>query len=106
VQVSITQAAHKLGISQDTVRRRLKAGGLIGTKVKAPGGFRWLVDLADIDEQPTAVHPNGETDILRELVNTIQQQLDARTKEISELHRLLAQTALMPPRRRWWTFWR
>lgn len=44
-QVSIKDAAERLGVSQDTIRRRLKSGELTGEREKTPQGFVWRVEL-------------------------------------------------------------
>ena len=47
-RVSIKEAAERLGVSVDTVRRRLKAGDLEGTQEPhGKSGYRWLVHLPD-----------------------------------------------------------
>jgi excisionase family DNA binding protein len=57
-KVSIAEAARRLGISQDTVRKRLRLGELAGEQVRAPGGFRWLVELPGENAEPQG---QGET---------------------------------------------
>jgi len=44
-RVSIKEAAERLGVSADTVRRRLKRGELAGEREKTPQGFVWRVEL-------------------------------------------------------------
>lgn len=44
-RVSIKEAAARLGVSPDTIRRRLKSGELAGERVKTPQGFVWRVAL-------------------------------------------------------------
>jgi len=113
-QVGVAQAAHMLGLSQDTVRRRLRSGEMAGQKVAHAGGFRWLVDVPEgtHEEIPQhevreSVNGQGETAALRELVDALREQLDSRTREISELHQLLAARALPSPGNSpWWMFWR
>jgi len=109
--VGIAQAAHMLGLSQDTVRRRLRAGELAGEKVKGAGGFRWMVDVPEVDGEPPTTPPangQGDNEALRELVDTLQEQLTARTREVAELHQLLGAKALPDPGMKpwWWMFWR
>jgi hypothetical protein len=121
-KVSIAEAAHRLSISQDTVRKRLRLGELTGEQVKAPGGFRWLVDLPgeNVESQGQGEsHQEGitnEAPYIRELVDSLQAQiraqqeeLEARRREVEQLHILLqqAQAALPAPRdnRSWWRFW-
>ena len=43
--VSINEAAERLGVSVDTIRRRLKSGDLAGEKVKSAQGFAWRIEL-------------------------------------------------------------
>ncbi len=43
--VPIREAALRLGVSPDTVRRRMKAGELRGEKQPTPQGFVWHVEL-------------------------------------------------------------
>ncbi len=44
-QLTIQEAAARLGVSVVTVRRRLKAGHLNGMKVETPQGYEWRVCL-------------------------------------------------------------
>ena len=54
MDVSIKEAAERLGVSVDTVRRRLKAGELEGRREPhGKSGYRWLVQLPD-DAQASA----------------------------------------------------
>jgi len=133
--VSIAEAAHRLGISQDTIRKRLRVGELAGERVKASGGFRWLVELPeDVRESGTPEYLDentGEASGLQGIVATLHAQnqslqdhlatlqahvqsqgeeLEARRREVQELHVLLqqAQAALPAPkenRHSWWQFW-
>jgi hypothetical protein len=41
----LTAAAGRLGVSVDTVRRRIKSGEIEGRQVRRPQGFRWQVRL-------------------------------------------------------------
>jgi excisionase family DNA binding protein len=125
--VSIQEAARRLGGSQDTIRRRIRRGALQAHQVPTPQGFRWAVELPDPPEadQAEPMPPQGqdvgaaqevedsrrvggEAQALRELVDTLQSQvegqreeLEARRREVQELHVLLQQhvqqRALPPP---------
>jgi len=121
VKLNIAQAAAHLGLSQDTVRRRLRAGEIPGERVRAPGGFRWMVEVLDDttnnDQRDDPLHgpgqANGTTvdtdlmEILKGQVQDLRDQLDTRAREISELHQLLAARSLAPGMiRPWWAFWR
>jgi len=107
-QVGIVEAARRLGISQDTVRRRLKIEELKGTKVTSPGGFRWVVDL---DGQGSSSQTDDQqvdhelVDLLKAQVQDLRDQLETRAREVSELHQLLAVRALNPSKS-WWRFWK
>ena len=127
VKVSIAEAGHRLGVSQDTVRKRLRLGELTGTQVRAPGGFRWMVELPDdvpgvetkkngnkeaedredqsLAESVAALSARveGQQELIEALQSQIQSQkdqLEARGREVQELHVLLqqAQAALPAPR--------
>ena len=107
-RLSIPEAMHTLGLSQATIRKRLKSGDLQGQKVKGAGGFRWEV-FVDTDDDTDDADTNGGALVveLKARVNNLEEQLTIRAGEISELHRLLAQTALnAAPPRPWWRFWR
>jgi len=107
-KVSIGDAAHRLGVSTDTIRRRISKGELTAHQEPTPQGYRWKVEL-----NQRAI--NGQDDKLEALVTSLQAQLqaqaeelDARRREVQELHVLLqtAQTALTAPTRRaWWKWW-
>jgi len=107
--VSIGEAASRLGVSADTVRRRIGKGTLTGHQEPTAQGYRWKVEL------PEDQGPNGHQDGLESLVGMLQAQvktqadeLEARRREVSELHVLLqtAQGALSAPKARpWWRLW-
>jgi len=108
--VSIGDAATRLGVSADTVRRRIGKGTLTGHQQPTAQGFRWQVEIPEIDGQETNGHHD---DALEHLLLTLESQvkaqakeLEARRREVSELHVLLAQTALAAPKARpWWRWW-
>ena len=121
-RLSISQAAHTLGLSQSTIRKRLRSGDLQGQKVKGAGGFNWEVFVADDPTVKgdnvapfTAESDQGDTDDANHtnnanggaLVEILREELAEKNRQISELHHLLAQTALnAAPPRPWWAFWR
>jgi len=117
-EFTISQAAKLLGISQATVKRRLARGEIKGRQEARPQGYRWLVavDTDRIHHQNTTHPSNGnssDTAQLTTLVTTLQAQvqaqaeeLEARRREVAELHQLLGQqTALNAGRRPWWKIW-
>jgi excisionase family DNA binding protein len=133
--VPIAEAARRMGVSVDTVKRRLRNGELQGYKQPGRGGFSWLIEMDDSSPSNSSGNTSanatvnapandGETQALRELVDTLrsqvtaqqnqlesyQQQFEAKDRQIEQLHVLLqqAQAALPAPRenhRSWWRFW-
>lgn len=69
--VTIREAAALLGVSTDTIRRRLARGELTGQQVHAGGrgGFTWYVDLPDADAGPTdaVAQVSAPDDLARQL---------------------------------------
>jgi hypothetical protein len=130
---TIKEAAQRLALSELTIRRRLHAGLLAGHKEKTPQGFVWIVELPDdvpgvetkkngnkeaedredqsLAESVAALSARveGQQKLIEALQSQIQSQkdqLEARGREVQELHVLLqqAQAALPAPRenRSWW----
>ncbi len=121
---TIAEAAHQLGISADTVKRRLRRGELVGHQQPTPQGFTWLIELSDntspgngtgvapapADASAPASAPadapsyNGEVLRLEELVTTLQAQVQAqgqqlinRDQQIMELLVVVRQAQAMLP---------
>jgi excisionase family DNA binding protein len=106
-RLSIDDAARRLGISRPTVRRRLRSGVLKGTQVATPHGRKWLVEVPGTHESADgeSVSPHGaaetgsktprpaarEVELLQAHVDDLRGQLEDRTREVRELHTLLAQ---------------
>ena len=53
-------------------------------------GYRWLIDIPD--NQPDLSPPNGNDD--NALLEVLREQLKEKDRQIGELHRVLAQTAV------------
>jgi len=131
--VTVAEAADRLQVSTQTVKRRLKSRNLQGEQQSTPQGYIWLVDIPEDDVDTTNQIDDTSTDIpgdiskevkrLVEIVAILQKELDhrghqleikdnqieAREREVQELHVLLqqAQVALPAPKenRPWWRFW-
>jgi len=103
MQMTISDAAEYLQVSPQTVRRRLHTGVLKGDKVRTPQGFTWLIEMQEITEPVDASTGNRG-----DLVALLQNQLVEKDRQISELHQLLARTALPPAPAppAWWQFWK
>jgi hypothetical protein len=117
--VALPEAAQRLGISVDTVKRRLRRGELKGQRVPRPQGYTWLIELADThvdcmaDSKAELDSATIEVLNLREMlamaqsqIATQKEELEAKNKQIEQLHVLLqqAQAVLPVPRenRSWW----
>jgi hypothetical protein len=139
-EVTVLEAARCLGISPDTVRRRISTGELKARKEINGKNFTWWVELSDdlasvtqvIQEGPPPIHEqdrecptasnvvdvqtllDSQTSLIATLkgqVQAQQEELEARRREVQELHVLLqqAQAALPAARdsRPWWQrLWR
>jgi excisionase family DNA binding protein len=117
MQVTLSEAAVYLKMSERTVRRWLHTGKLQGSQMPTDRGFQRLVDIPDdLQVEPEGEVP-GEMQALRDMnavlmkrLDLADQELEARRREVQELHVLLqqAQSALPSPRgtqRPWWRFW-
>ena len=130
--VSVSEAARSLGVSEETVKRRIRRGELNGQQQPRPQGYAWMVDIPEEVLASTAQHDtttthdddtdhntsSGEIRRLEEMVTLLRQQLsvyqeevESRRREVQELHVLLqqAQAALPAPRnsKPWWRrMWR
>ena len=52
-KVSLAEAAGMLGVSIETVRRRIKRGDIRGEKVKTDHGYQWFVEAEDLAPKDT-----------------------------------------------------
>lgn len=75
-RLTIGEAAERLGVSPDTVRRRLKRGELEGEQEQTAQGFIWRIVLpVDSDEPAPADEPQDsiELALLRERVAGLER---------------------------------
>lgn len=105
--LTISQAAERLGVSSDTIKRRIKRGEYAAAyRQSTPQGFRWVIPVADLDldddagqdapqDTPGSTRTNdqGQQDpqVAQVLVETLQRELDIRNREIERLHIVVAQ---------------
>lgn len=102
--VPLAEAAERLGVSVDTIRRRIRKGGLDGRKEATAAGFKWLVRLPEGGALPpppsqTQIVPINDQAIglFRDQLAVKDEQLRQRDQEIERLHTLLAQALERPP---------
>ena len=107
-ELSIADAAKRLGMSIDTVRRRISKGELKARKVTGSHGEMYLVEIPD--DAPAAsdappVDNSGEIEALRKTISILEAELESRRREISELHILLQRATSPAPKPAalpWW----
>jgi transposase-like protein len=114
VELTINEAAQKLGLSPNTIRRRLHSGELIGFQRETPQGYTWVIQLEEemlanakssgndeaLNNCRETIRAQQETiGILLDEVSHLRSQIDNRGREVQELHVLLqqAQKALPVP---------
>jgi len=110
----LAEAARHIGVSESTLRRRLRAGTATGTRERTASGFRWVVnvDQAAQAEQDGGRHlaRDGENrqdhDQLLELIAFLKGELDAKNEQLGQALALVSQLSLPAPRSRWWWPWR
>jgi len=106
-RVTIREAAERLGVSPDTIRRRISKGQLEAAQEPRPQGFVWMVELprpkakrrrSSSRRPPRSKGPTPaelEAKHLQEKVDMLTTELESRRREISELHQLLGQSQLL-----------
>ncbi len=87
-RLSIKDAAERLGVSADTIRRRMKKGELVGEKEPTPQGYEWRI-LLPVDESDATEPPEEpvaspslagvaiELELLRERLDELKAERDA-----------------------------
>ena len=116
--LDIGEAAARLGLSPDTVRKRLQRGKIKGFKT-AEGVWRVVLDTLDKAGQAPGHcpgqtgQPPGQADgalveALQDEIRFLRSQLQARDEEIRRAHVLIQQAQSLPPpgqRPSWWSHW-
>jgi hypothetical protein len=111
-RLTIKEAAERLGISADTVRRRLKRGELAGEQHPTAQGFTWLVampagsgvgapDTASVQAPAPNVQPasSGEGTTVAELWRALEEEGKATAAAKDEtISRLAAEVAYLRER--------
>ena len=97
-RLTLDEAAHRLGVSARTVRRRIKAGTLAADLEPTPQGYRYWVLLDEAATQPTSqpsaepesallAEVRAERDYLRGLVSDQQRTIAEQQETIAQLVR-------------------
>jgi excisionase family DNA binding protein len=98
-RLPIAEAAAALGISEKTIRRRIKAGTLRAERVVTPQGHVWLVEVATprvvTPGQPVQVSPDDRQlamlDLTRTVANELTRSLSNRIEELTRENERLRQ---------------
>ena len=101
-EVTIAEAAKRLGKSTDSIRRRIAKGELKARKVPSPHGEIYLVELPDDATSSTPVAEDKEdntiaVEAMRKTISILEIELEARRREVQELHVLLQQAQKQLP---------
>ena len=94
--VTIAEAARCLGMSIDSIRRRIAKGELNAHKVPSPHGEIYMVEIPeDALPAPEANEEKEDSaatiDAMLKTISILETELDARRREVQELHVLLQQ---------------
>jgi len=87
-RVHLSEAAEILGVSKDAVRMRVKRGTLRSEKGEDGRVYVWVNVNPDVD--PNAVHPRGEVDPYRELVEELRDRVRSLEEANRENRRIIA----------------
>ena len=101
-EVTIAEAAKCLGMSIDSIRRRIAKEELKARKVPSPHGEIYLVEIPD-DAVPAKAEDEEKEEntvaieAMRKTISILETELDARRREVQELHVLLQQAQKQLP---------
>ena len=103
-EVTIAEAAKCLGMSIDSIRRRIAKNELKARKVPSPHGDIYLVELPDdaVPAPDPAATEEKEDNVvaieaMRKTISILETELEARRREVQELHVLLQQAQKQLP---------
>ncbi len=96
--VALRDAAAILGVSTDTVKRRMQRGELERRRETIPQGFRWLVRVDPVISEATGSSERDETPAQGvavpspspDVVAALLHELEVRNQEIARLHDIVA----------------
>jgi hypothetical protein len=101
-EVTIAEVAKCLGKSTDSIRRRIAKGELKARKVPSPHGEIYLIELPDSATVTSSVSEDKEdnplaVEAMRKTISILETELEARRREVQELHVLLQQAQKQLP---------
>ena len=87
-RVHLSEAAELLGVSKDAVRMRVKRGTLRSEKAEDGRVYVWV--NVNPDDDPNGVHPQGEVDPYRELIDELHDRVRSLEEANRENRRIIA----------------
>jgi hypothetical protein len=87
-RVHLSEAAALLGVSKDAVRMRVKRGTLRSEKGEYGRVYVWVNVSPDAD--PNTVHPQGEGEAWRELIDELRDRVRSLEESNRENRRIIA----------------
>ena len=87
-RVHLSEAAEMLGVSKDAVRMRVKRGTLRSEKGEDGRVYVWVNVNPDVD--PNTVHPQGQVDPYRELIDELHDRVRSLEEANRENRRIIA----------------
>jgi hypothetical protein len=87
-RVHLSEAAALLGVSKDAVRMRVKRGTLRSEKGEDGRVYVWV--NVNPDGDPNAVHPQGEAEAWRELIDELHDRVRSLEEANRENRRIIA----------------
>jgi hypothetical protein len=87
-RVHLSEAAEMLGVSKDAVRMRVKRGTLRSEKGEDGRVYVWV--NVNPDGDPNTVHPQGEVDPYRELIDELHDRVRSLEEANRENRRIIA----------------
>jgi hypothetical protein len=100
-EVTIAEAARCLGMSIDSIRRRIAKGELNAHKVPSPHGEIYMVEIPEdalpAETNEEKIDSTATIDAMLKTISVLENELDARRREVQELHVLLQQAQKQLP---------
>jgi hypothetical protein len=100
-EVTIAEAARCLGMSIDSIRRRIAKGELNAHKVPSPHGEIYMVEIPEnalpAETNEEKIDSAATIDAMLKTISVLENELDARRREVQELHVLLQQAQKQLP---------
>lgn len=117
--LTITEAAEKLGVSKDTIRRRIKKGEITAELRDGPYGHQYYIPLdglakavqiVNVTEVENVVPLDKLLQMAQEVISeNVTQEIQSLREELAatkeELKEAIADLGQGKNKRPWWRFW-